>query len=723
MVMTTTFSARLQQMIMRISTIILFVGISMRLCAQDLRIIEAINIPSDGVLLDSGWHYKAGDNPDWAKSDYDDSAWKDVRPIQDIKKLPMLWKDSIVWFRIYLNVDSTQVSDLAMNVTHAGASEIYLDGRLVHRFGVVSQDPDEILAFDPNEEPVSFPVNQSGVHVLAVRYVLEPNVHYTTMWKRINANLGLKVRIDSIKNTNKYYESSFGAIDIHGWVRFSAFTILAVLYLTFYVSYRRRKSSLFFFFYAFCWAICWGMIRYLDHSHEVRYDFYIAIIVLIFQTAAWFFCLVAIYDLLRQAKGWIFYALCAFGVICLPISVFAYPNGWYFMARGFATLVALDIVRVSVVSTLRRTNGAGIIVLGASSWVIFWAVFQFANMGYIDISSYVDPWHIFVLSHLILPIAVVIYLGYDFALTNRSLHQKLAEVEVLSAEKNRILSTQNEALEGQVSQRTAELTKSLDHLKATQAQLIQSEKMASLGELTAGIAHEIQNPLNFVNNFSDVNSELIDDLKKEMAAGNYEAAQEIANTIKDNEDKIKHHGKRADGIVKNMLLHSRATSGQKEWTDINLLCDEYTRLAFHGYRAKDKTFNAKIETDFDPSIPKLNVVPQDIGRVILNLVNNAFYVVNEKSKRIPSNYAPLIKVKTERLNDKIAIRVSDNGDGIPDSIKEKVFQPFFTTKPPGQGTGLGLSLTYDIVTKAHGGEIEVRTKQGEGTEFIIRLPV
>jgi signal transduction histidine kinase len=272
-------------------------------------------------------------------------------------------------------------------------------------------------------------------------------------------------------------------------------------------------------------------------------------------------------------------------------------------------------------------------------------------------------------------------------------------------------------------------------LKSTQAQLIQSEKMASLGELTAGIAHEIENPLNFVNNFSEVSNELIGEMKAELSKGNTQEANEIADDLKQNLEKINHHGKRADAIVKGMLQHSRASSGQKELTDINALCDEYLRLAYHGMRAKDprdaanKSFNAKLETDLDPSVGKINIIPQDIGRVILNLINNAFYAVNERWKpaRAGTDGAEgerskaMVSVSTKNLDGKILICVKDNGNGIPQNIRDKIFQPFFTTKPTGQGTGLGLSLSYDII-KAHGGEIKVETREGEGSEFIIQLP-
>jgi two-component system NtrC family sensor kinase len=275
-----------------------------------------------------------------------------------------------------------------------------------------------------------------------------------------------------------------------------------------------------------------------------------------------------------------------------------------------------------------------------------------------------------------------------------------------------------------------EIENTLSQLNTTQAQLVQSEKMASLGELTAGIAHEIQNPLNFVNNFSEVNTELIDEMKAELAIGNTQSAIHLADDIKENQIKITDHGKRADAIVKGMLQHSRSSSGVKEPTDINILADEYLRLAYHGLRAKDKSFNATLKTDFDESIGMINIVPQDIGRVILNLITNAFYAVSApKSPEKDLPFIPTVSLSTKLLKSpsgdlgekRVQISVRDNGPGIPASVLDKIFQPFFTTKPTGQGTGLGLSLSYDIV-KAHGGELSVETKEGEGTVFTIQLP-
>jgi signal transduction histidine kinase len=282
---------------------------------------------------------------------------------------------------------------------------------------------------------------------------------------------------------------------------------------------------------------------------------------------------------------------------------------------------------------------------------------------------------------------------------------------------NRIRQRINREIISQKNQ----LEQALGELKATQAQLIQSEKMASLGELTAGIAHEIQNPLNFVNNFSEVSNELMDEMKDEIRKSNYEEVIAIADDVKQNLEKINHHGKRADAIVKGMLQHSRSSIGQKESTDINALADEYLRLAYHGLRAKDNSFNVSYKTDFDPNIGNINIVPQDIGRVLLNLINNAFYAVDERKRQQQGGYEPTVTVSTKKMADKVEIKVSDNGNGISQQVLDKIFQPFFTTKPTGQGTGLGLSLSYDII-KAHAGELKVDTTKGEGSIFIIHIP-
>jgi len=333
-----------------------------------------------------------------------------------------------------------------------------------------------------------------------------------------------------------------------------------------------------------------------------------------------------------------------------------------------------------------------------------------------------------------LSFAIVFSIAWMIAMLIRSNKQNRAlnkerKKTLAEEERNKFISAQKEKLELIVEERTAEITKQKDELmqaftelKNTQSQLIQSEKMASLGELTAGIAHEIQNPLNFVNNFSEVSSELLEEMMDELKSGNKEEVLALASDIKANQEKINHHGKRAGAIVKGMLQHSRISSGKNEPTDINALCDEYLRLSYHGLRAKNKSFNADFKADLDKKLPQIKIVSQDFGRVLLNLINNAFFAVNEKSKTGNKDFKPSVIVKTKLEKKKIIISISDNGSGIPEDVKEKIFQPFFTTKPSGEGTGLGLSLSYDIV-KAHGGELKVETVEGDGTKFIIILPI
>lgn len=341
-------------------------------------------------------------------------------------------------------------------------------------------------------------------------------------------------------------------------------------------------------------------------------------------------------------------------------------------------------------------------------------------------------------TRVIIGISAMIFLFGSFLILFISSQRKKLQyhkvLQALNEKQQLILSEQNTLLEQRVRERTVELSRqteklqeTLTDLRETQQHLVQREKMASLGELTAGIAHEIQNPLNFVNNFAEVTAELLNELHKmafdKLPAEYKEEAEDIFLHVIENLERINHHGKRADSIVKGMLQHSRVSSGQKELTDINELADEYLRLSYHGLRAKDKSFNALIYSNFGKDIPLLSIIPQDIGRVLLNLYNNAFYAVTEKFKQQPGqDFEPSVFVSTEKVNDQVLIKIRDNGTGIPSKVLDKIYQPFFTTKPAGQGTGLGLSLSYDII-KAHGGDLEVESREGEGAEFTIQLPV
>ena len=425
------------------------------------------------------------------------------------------------------------------------------------------------------------------------------------------------------------------------------------------------------------------------------------------------------------------------------------PAKWLSLFGYIPTLVLAPLLYISLLATLilfiRRPEKSNRNLLFTllppfGTWVILWSVQQISNLLYIRFDIPLPSFYGWLATNwpnieIICLVWMVVYFSWVLLERFNELRKQVVQKELeKEIERSQLIEEQKDKLEIQVEERTHELKLSLDNLKSTQAQLIQSEKLASLGELTAGIAHEIQNPLNFVNNFSEVNTELIDEMQQEMDKGNLAEAKEISNDIKENEQKINHHGKRAGDIVKGMLQHSSSGSGKKELTNINKLADEFLRLAYHGLRAKDKgdsahRFNATMTTDFDETIGNINIIPQDIGRVILNLITNAFYVVNEKSKQGIEGFEPTVSITTKHSPlpgrgawGEVLISVKDNGNGIPEKILDKIFQPFFTTKPTGQGIGLGLSLSYDIV-KAHGGELKVETKEGEGSTFIIQLPI
>jgi signal transduction histidine kinase len=677
------------------------------------------NLPPEGILLDKGWKFHKGDDTAYAKPDYDDSKWQSFNPTLDVLDLPQV-KQGIVWFRLHLFVNGDLLKEqLALEIQQSGASEIYLNGSLIYSFGLFDTDAAKVRGYDPLGQPVAFPLRKDGQQILAVRYALQPGVRYTAIFA--THNFALRTSINTMDAANRNYRHFIYFVKGPNLFQAGILFILTVLHLSFFLFYRSQKANLYFSLFALFSMIFFLLLIFHGNIHWVEQKFYVFNLAIDLSLIGSLFMVTAAYCLLEQKRGRWYSTLMILGVLCMVS--FALPSylGWN-IASGFFNLVNLEIIRISFTAIKRKKRGAWIMAGGSFGFLICIIAFGVAGQpGVPDVFTVI----VFNLAWLSIPVATSIYLGLDFAFTSRSLQQKLREVQQLSHEKQQILISQKETLEQQVTERTAELNQSLKDLKETQSQLIQQEKMASLGELTAGIAHEIQNPLNFVNNFSDINKELLEEIKEEIEKANIEAVRTIANDLVENEKKINHHGKRADAIVKGMLQHSRVSTGQKEPTDVNALADEYLRLSYHGMRAKDKTFNATLQTDFDTTIGKINFVPQDVGRVLLNLFNNAFYAVMQKNASTGSAgqpYEPTVSVCTKRVDDKVEIHVKDNGIGIPQKIVEKIFQPFFTTKPTGQGTGLGLSLSYDII-KAHDGEIIVQSKEGEGSEFVIELRV
>jgi two-component system, NtrC family, sensor kinase len=697
----------------------------------DRTIIHINKIPVEGILLNKGWKFQIGDNPEYAKPGYDDNAWASINPALNVHdSLPQIPKSGICWFRIHVIVDSNINSQLALMIYQSGASEFYLNGNMINHFGLLGTDPGMVRAYDPFGKPLLFHSNTGIVQVLAIRYALQPGISYTIF--STGGNPALMIRVNTVEaSMEKYYHHYADGLSVLEYFRTGVFFILVILHLAFYLFYPPQKANLYFFLFALIIGAS-QIIGVRMIVHEVQYKFYYYNLAQDLNLLSYLFLITALYILLSKKRGWIFWTAAIIIAAGILLNACTYSLGLLISGVIAPNLIGLEIARIAFTSVKADKGGGWIILGGAIGFLLFtlayivafffgfYDVIIFANFQFVNLA--------FNFATLSIPVATSIYLGLDFAFTNRALKQKLREVEDLSQkaiaqeqEKQLILAKQNETLEKQVNDRTAALSHSLKELNETQAQLIQSEKMASLGELTAGIAHEIQNPLNFVNNFSEVNKELLIEMKDEIKKGNIDEVSTIADDVISNEEKINHHGKRADAIVKGMLQHSRSSTGVKELADINKLADEYLRLSYHGLRAKDKEFNAELKTDFDNSIGKINIIPQDIGRVLLNLYNNAFYAVNEKIKTVNENYHPTVSVQTKKIYDKIILTVMDNGSGIPQKVVDKIFQPFFTTKPTGQGTGLGLSLSYDII-KAHGGEIKVDTKENEGTEFIIELP-
>ena len=719
----------MKRLLFQIIFVFLFTAIAF---AQQTPAFHLNHLSSKDTLV-SGWKMYAGDDPQFVSLNLDDSKWQAIDLTKDIQQYPELHKAGIMWLRLHLSVDNSLKDQiLAAHIEQYTASEVYLNGKLIQKYGTISSDPKKVSAYLPSTQPFLIDLLKDTENLIAVRVAYQPNIPYISY-----LNYSLPVFALYISGEKAAFENySAGEHQIKMYIIiFSIFggamLILGFIYLVYFLYDKSKKVYLYYSVSMIALSLnglpieVWGAGRY-GKVGLAMWVFYFEGIALVI---GMLFMVLTIYSLFNYTRRGIFKI---FIVLTAFITVVMYITGTFgFFLCSYLSPVfyLLEGAYVCLWAILNHKKDAAIILAG----MLFYLIVSILGL-FIPIDS-TGAQLLFYISQMSFPIGMSFYFGLQDSLTNKQLRSTLAEVQSLSdknltqeLEKQQLLANQNELLEKQVDERTAELNHSLQELKSTQSQLIQSEKMASLGELTAGIAHEIQNPLNFVNNFSEVNKELVDELQQELKAGKIDDAFEISKDIKANEEKINHHGKRADAIVKGMLQHSRKSEGAKELTDINALCDEYLRLSYHGLRAKDKSFNATLKTDFDETIGKINIIPQDIGRVILNLITNAFYAVAEKKKHSGNDYEPTVSISTNcspllrrGVGGEVQITVSDNGNGIPESIKDKIFQPFFTTKPTGQGTGLGLSLAYDIV-KAHGGEIKVETQQAQGSTFTIQLP-
>ena len=1101
--------------------------------AQKREVFRIDSLPKEGILLNQGWKWHAGDNPEWAKAEYDDAKWEDIDPTKDIHALPQVFNAQVKWLRLTFDVTNKLTKPLGLSINQAGASEIYINGQLLQQIGHIDKDSAKVKAVDPLEFPINFPLDTIGKYHLAIRYSLQPNINYTRIygWTQNCLFKASIVDLMAAQKGHREFRVYYTGLEIF---RIGLLFMLFVLHFSFYFYQKQNKTHLLLAIY-FLGALLQYVLKIVGQNQfsvEARF--------ITLNTSLWcsaignLFGLTAFYKLSKVPRDIHYKIMVAIVIVSLVVSSMTYGLLWFTLVLITAFLNFLIMLRLTRIGVKNKIKGFAILGIGV---MISSLGFLIIGLRYLNfpISPYLAD-VTFNLSAISLPIGLSLFMGVEAAEITKALRIKLTENEELKdqtlaqeKEKQELLATQNETLEHQVTERTAEIleknrelqveasldrvraralsmqqsnevmdvadtlyeelqkldfkygastimimhdensnmehwvagfdhlkypesyhvnyfknpcydaqfeawrngqkylvyilagdekkaydeqmfehndykkfpaaeqqwmragesvifslafmkhgalhwgptplseekaqvlqrfaavfeqayTRFLDlqkaevqareaqievalerirakalamesstqintviaiiyrecntllldltasliiiynedtldtcwylakqedpdfpsgfkishnqhpfslamldgwkqksndweyilkadekiawddfifsetdfsllpdivrnamrsahtlytcaafghfgcimlgtlnannkeqkiilsritnvfdfaytrfedlqqkeklakqaeedliklkeekrktdqaitELKSTQAQLIQSEKLASLGELTAGIAHEIQNPLNFVNNFAEVSAEMLDEMHEELEKGDTTEAIAIAADLKTNLEKINHHGKRASSIVKGMLEHSRASTGTKVAIDLNALSDEYLRLAYHGLRAKDNNFNATMETHFDPDLSKIEVIPQDIGRVLLNLINNAFYAVAERSRstvgaplagaHVP--YQPTVTITTRKLADAIEITVQDNGNGIPDAIKDKIFQPFFTTKPTGQGTGLGLSLAYDIVTKGHGGSLAVESTPGDGTSFVIQLPI
>lgn len=695
------------------------------------------SIPEAGQFLNRGWRWHHGDNPAWAGVTLNDSRWDTVKMGASLKDLPQLEKSGVGWFRCTFILDSAVLSlPLALRVWHSGAAEVFLDGQLFRRYGQIGPNAQIQKANSPlSADFHRLPNLRPGRHVVAVRLVhfipnwFEPN-NYGRSWSVLTVGI-INMDGQARREVERTFWSTIQSYLIAGFV-----LAISAIHGLYFWNRRKRTNAVFSLTMLMCavFYVMGDVASFTTSPRLTEWAVFIQQLALVL-----FFCLLLLtyYLYLHKRLPVIYYIVT--GILISSIIVNAYADiSWLRLVNTscFVLLLLLGVY-VSTRAVRQKSANASIILISLGILIAI-VLIELLTQSLVDQALLIRfNWvsqALKALFYLSIPLTMAVLLARENAQTNDHLAVQLGEVEKLSAEKEHLLREQNATLEQQVAERTAELSQSLENLRNTQHQLVQREKMASLGELTAGIAHEIQNPLNFVNNFSEVSAELVQEIEEERTKTDRDEAleAELLGDLGQNLEKIAHHGKRAASIVRGMLEHSRTSTGQRELTDLNALADEYLRLSYHGLRrsegrtpgdpAKTKSFNAKLITDFDTTLKPAMMLNQDIGRVLLNLFTNAFYAVDEQAKVGLTNYEPTVSVITRSFPDGVEIRVSDNGTGIPAAIREKIFQPFFTTKPTGQGTGLGLSLSYDIITKGHGGSLSVESEEGQGTTFIIRLP-
>lgn len=690
----------------------------------------------DGRLFFNGkWLFRAGDSTGWANPMYNDRHWATIDPGVALDENPTLWQAGHGWFRKTFRFNRLPDKKLTLSIQQFGRSEVFLDGRRLALIKPVRYDSggsQQIVQLLPIH------ITDTNRHVLAIRYAFRKDPSFGAVINKEAFQLGIAFNDRAAISLLDRQQLEAG---ISG-LMFGIFGLLSLLHFLFYRAnpsqpvHRVLSATMLAFALTF-------VPEYADHYiGTLTLDSLNGSVEELSINAAFALLLLSVYTYLGRPPGRLFWILVTVQMTaaCYDVFIAQLPQNLFWIPLA---AILIEYIRVSWLAkrhhidadarlpwnSLRVTLYAGLATIPVA--IVMGILVTKFRMGAVQDWVMVPVLLLVIIALFSIPLGLSFSLVRDYARTYRTLQEKWQEVERLSAqallqeqEKQHLLARQNEVLEQQVADRTAELTRSLTDLRRTQQQLIQKEKMASLGELTAGIAHEIQNPLNFVNNFAEVSDELVDELRTEQhkPVRDTDLETELLTDIKENLQKITQHGKRASAIVRGMLEHSRSTSGEHQLVDLNALANEYLQIAYQGFRAKDKGFVAELTTDFEADLPPIDVLPQEIGRVLLNLYTNAFYAMREKQSIDSPNYQPKLMLQTRLVNEHTQIRVVDNGMGIPERIRAKIFQPFFTTKPTGEGTGLGLSLSYDIIVKGHGGSLLVESQERKGSEFIVLLP-
>jgi len=689
-----------------------------------------------------GWVFKRGHDPNWANPELDISEWETMNLTAINPKMEDENGRIEGWFRIKIRMDkSLEGIPFYLSRSLWAATDVYIDGKLIHSFGDTG---DPYQAFNPIlKYPVPIDLVLGKEYLMAAHFVDYESTFTQREIRLTPQNLQPFLNLtgpDFITWVERDYKHT------HIYVTLCIGVSFLLFFLYWFLLYLNPDQTLFRIIAWYTTVVLIGAVVFFGNTFfEISYDLEKIRFVLFitFQAIMTLFGLFILEWVLTQKISKLSWVLLAVLLLMnIPAHIFSisqpFAVAFVFMLLHFGKKLYAHRLEIKGA----KWTIVAAVVIPTVAIIIQIILHKYSLDLYNEYDKLILSLHI-----LTPPLFYLAYISVRFKETLSAVQIESKKLLQVTEEKREILANQNVVLEAQVAERTKELKTSLENLKSTQAQLIQSEKMASLGELTAGIAHEIQNPLNFVNNFSEVSAELVDEIqdirRKSQDPSKASEEDEILEDIKQNLEKINHHGKRADAIVKGMLEHSKRSSGQKEPTDLNTLADEFLRLSYQSFLAKNPDFQCELKTNLDPDLPQVSVIPQDIGKVLLNLMNNAFYAcaersrsaVNEKvkSENTDSDYKPMIQVSTRQLPPEslsrdigrgkggyIEISVSDNGPGIPDSIKDKIFQPFFTTKPTGQGTGLGLSLSYDIV-KAHGGELALETSIKNHTKFIITL--